>query len=805
MKTIPKLFLSSIILLLFVSKGFAQLSTLSFDAEITSEKSVRAEASSILDDQLVTHIAWLKKSGDGNNTLMYSTFSEGSLSTQEIITHPAPAMVIAPSITLDLNNNPHITYFMKRDREGGTRSGNFAVLYAGDADGDGTFTSNQVSTNPENPTDNTFNFFNCYVSDRPSITLDINGVITVYYGSDPDEGNGYDHELIVAKMEGGNWNRTRAFNEDELGMFFPSDHGYVTPVAELAEPITSIITTGDYSVRYAINNGENYWGSFIINDFNGTFANSNVQINTDANDLNHLMWLNDNNDQFVNVKLNGGAIESTELYPITYNYHGNVFGSAIDKYTDKAYFFYGLYNSDDGYLVSKDESGQIVETLVKDAYSVAGNRAMHVKGGYVSLITASDSQNKLILTTGYLGQFTENLAPSIENQSFELHAASGNGTEVGIVEATDPEGDSFTFAITSGNTDDAFYITNQGQLLVNNYAALSLAKVFKLTVQVTDANENAAEATVSINLFGGSSTDACSGGATFTDPSGTFEDGSGSLNYQNKLNCSWLINVSTDQVVTISFNSFAIQHGADFVRIYDGVDVNAPLLLEASGRSVPAPVTSTGNNLYVTFTTDDSFADFGWEISYSSGQKINQPPVIQEQSFDLIKSSSNGTTLGTIEASDPENDPLTFSIVSGNTDGAFDINQSTGEISLSNAEAIASSTSFKLKISAGDGKGNTTEANITVNLIQDPLSVGDGLTGTPYFVYPNPTSGKLYLQNLESRDIKSLHLYSISGMLVSLPPGREIDLSGMSDGIYFVKVQTKDGKVFNLKIVRSSM
>jgi hypothetical protein len=55
----------------------------------------------------------------------------------------------------------------------------------------------------------------------------------------------------------------------------------------------------------------------------------------------------------------------------------------------------------------------------------------------------------------------------------------------------------------------------------------------------------------------------------------------------------------------------------------------------------------------------------------------NQAPIISNQSFSINENATNGTVVGTVVASDPEGQALTYSILSGNTNHAFAINANT--------------------------------------------------------------------------------------------------------------------------------
>ncbi|CAM1345488.1 CUB domain-containing protein [Tenacibaculum amylolyticum] len=114
--------------------------------------------------------------------------------------------------------------------------------------------------------------------------------------------------------------------------------------------------------------------------------------------------------------------------------------------------------------------------------------------------------------------------------------------------------------------------------------------------------------------------DPCDGGATLTADSGSFTDGSGNSNYADNRNCSWLIRPSNGGTVTLSFDSFNTERNYDEVTVYDGANANARELGSFSGTSIPAAVTSTGNTLFVKFTSDGSVNAAGWSASYVSNE-----------------------------------------------------------------------------------------------------------------------------------------------------------------------------------------
>ncbi|RMF53463.1 MAG: T9SS C-terminal target domain-containing protein, partial [Bacteroidetes bacterium] len=110
----------------------------------------------------------------------------------------------------------------------------------------------------------------------------------------------------------------------------------------------------------------------------------------------------------------------------------------------------------------------------------------------------------------------------------------------------------------------------------------------------------------------------CQGMVQLSAPSGTFSDGSGSSDYTNRTNCSWLIQPPGATWIRLSFTSFNTESGYDFVRVYDGATTSAPLLGSYSGSNLPPQITSSGGSLLVVFTSDSSITRAGWEASYTS-------------------------------------------------------------------------------------------------------------------------------------------------------------------------------------------
>jgi len=103
----------------------------------------------------------------------------------------------------------------------------------------------------------------------------------------------------------------------------------------------------------------------------------------------------------------------------------------------------------------------------------------------------------------------------------------------------------------------------------------------------------------------------------------TISDGSLLVsNYLSNTNCSWLIKPlkGVNKRINFQFTRLFTQFDRDFVRFYDGESTNDSLLFETSATiapGLPMPlVQSSGQNMLVTFNTNNNVNNRGWEGYY---------------------------------------------------------------------------------------------------------------------------------------------------------------------------------------------
>lgn len=114
---------------------------------------------------------------------------------------------------------------------------------------------------------------------------------------------------------------------------------------------------------------------------------------------------------------------------------------------------------------------------------------------------------------------------------------------------------------------------------------------------------------------------------------------------------------------------------------------------------------------------------------------VPEAPLLQAAVFQLPENSLDGTGVGQVQATDPDGEPITYSIAAGNsdTDGngipAFSIDSLTGSITVADSDELdyEQQPSIILAIAAQDSSGLTTIATTTINLLN---IVGGRIQGT---------------------------------------------------------------------------
>ena len=316
----------------------------------------------------------------------------------------------------------------------------------------------------------------------------------------------------------------------------------------------------------------------------------------------------------------------------------------------------------------------------------------------------------LIMTTP-----TRAAAPIINNQTLSIAENSANGSSPtpSTVYAFDPQNRDLIYDIVGGDGDPAFDIASTtGTITVTNASLLDyeVKKTFQLIVRVTsqpkpqDQNQDpeSAQATVTINVTDVSDQPPVMGDQSFSvaenSPGGTTV---GTLVYSDG--------------DTNDAHTFTITGGSG----------NGLFNIDSLGKITVAPSAQLDYEAVSSYDMTVEIKDKGGLTDTAQVTititNLNETPVVTPATFTVPENAANGTVVGVVQASDPENSPLAFSLT-GTT--AFAINAGSGQLTVANSALLDYETNptFTFSVQALDGGGKSGSANMTVNLtpVNDP-------------------------------------------------------------------------------------
>lgn len=311
----------------------------------------------------------------------------------------------------------------------------------------------------------------------------------------------------------------------------------------------------------------------------------------------------------------------------------------------------------------------------------------------------------------------------------------------------------------------------------------------------------------------------CNGTDTVSSRDGTIDDGSGPLfGYRNNTDCSWLIAPDDSATsIKLTFDRFETESANDVLTIYDGENTSAPVLGSYSGSSIPSLIQSTGDRVFLTFTSNAADTAAGFLISYS---------IVSPYGF--------CTALSTITAeSDTIEDGSGPYAYHGNNFCRWKIEPSSGEPVLLTFTEFDVDSSDYVKVTdhtsgavLGEFKGNqlppvlysangtmtitlkttaTTHAQgFKCNYRTSPVSVAD-ISKPDLMLFPNPAKDYITIAGAESDcevivfDLHGRRVYSSiqqaqSGTIV-------VPVHQLSNGTYLLSISDKTG-IHSLKFFR---
>ncbi|WP_066067107.1 cadherin domain-containing protein [Neobacillus soli] len=290
---------------------------------------------------------------------------------------------------------------------------------------------------------------------------------------------------------------------------------------------------------------------------------------------------------------------------------------------------------------------------------------------------------------------------------FTVDENAANGTGVGTVAASDADGDSLGYRIVSGNETDVFALdTATGKITVADGSQLDYEtiKSFALKVQVSDGTHTVGNVvTITVN--------------NLNDNAPVGKDG------------EFSIDENAENGAAVGTIDASDADGDDLsYRFTDGNDAGAFALDDATGKITVAESSpldyENAKSFALEVLVSDGTHTAKATVTINLTNLNDNPPVGKDAAFTIDEEAANGTALGTVTARDADGDAVKYTILAGNDEGIFTMNETTGEITVAGASLLdaAAKAHHTLTVRVSDGQ-HTAALTVTIHVLSSDVTL----------------------------------------------------------------------------------
>ncbi|MEC8677476.1 MAG: cadherin domain-containing protein, partial [Candidatus Margulisiibacteriota bacterium] len=357
-------------------------------------------------------------------------------------------------------------------------------------------------------------------------------------------------------------------------------------------------------------------------------------------------------------------------------------------FTSGTTFSIGLNQLGIGTVTATDADGDTLSYSITD--DTSGLFSINSSTGYLSILQSPAGQTTFNIDvsvsdgSNYLSQtliitVDNNNAPVISSTSFTVDE---NQTSVGTIAASDVDGDTLTYSISDGDDSGSFSIDSSSGVLVFNTAPDFESDSISYTIEILVSDgTNSQSQDISILVSNVNEAPVISS-TSFTVDENQTSVGTLAATDPDSNTLTYSISGGDDS------DSFSIDSSTGVLTFNSAPDYE----VDATSYSITVSVTDG------TLTDTQS-------LTIDVTNVNDNAPVISSTSFTV---DENQTSVGTITASDADNDTLTYSI-GGTDESSFSIDSSSGVLTFNTAPDYETQTSYSITITVSDGTNSDTE------------------------------------------------------------------------------------------------
>ena len=462
----------------------------------------------------------------------------------------------------------------------------------------------------------------------------------------------------------------------------------------------------------------------------------------------------------INLNDNSPVITSSATFSVDENQ--NLIGTVTATDADGDAIVFSLSGADSSAININSSSGVMTFDTSPD---------YEIKTSYSVIVTANDGDYETNQTVSIpINNLNDNTPVITSSSSF---AVDENQTSVGTVTASDADGDSITYSMSSSsiatpgsNSNNAFIQDDHESLDETDYYVVNISDGQSVTLRLNNTDD-----AMKVSLKDAS-------GVLQYELISNYGDGVAEINILDYLETNgstidleltngpagysfeWELEVAGEIVYSNGCSSCAGNS------ISNGVVYHATIFL-SGGNFIINPVTGVvtfnitpdyevKNSYTETVTASDGTNSTSQEITITVNDLDDEAPVFTSAaSFSVAE---NQTAIGTVTATDVDSNSISFEI-SGTDASSMSINSSSGVLTFVTAPDYETKTSYSAVVTATDGT-NSTNQSITIN-ISDIDDTAPVFTSSSSF---NAAENQTSIGTVTATDVDSDEItFSVSG------------------------------------------
>jgi len=421
---------------------------------------------------------------------------------------------------------------------------------------------------------------------------------------------------------------------------------------------------------------------------------------------------------------------------------------------------------------------------------------------YEVIVQVSDGWGNVDTQTLAITVGNVNEAPVITSGAGGTAAAvsvSENGTAVTVITSTDPDGGARTYAISGGADAAQFTIDAATGALafvaLPDYEMPGDADGNNVYQVIVTASDGTLVDTQTISVTVGNANDA----PTITSGGG---GESASIGVDEGETAVAVVAASDQDGSAVTY---AITAGADAALF--SIDAATGVLTFISAPDFETPTDTDGDNLYqVVVTASDGTLSDSQAIALAVGDTNEMPTITSPASFSLAE---NALAVGTVLASDPDGDALSFAIIGGADAAFFAIDAESGALSFVAAPDYDvpgdadSDNVYDVTVRASDGSLTAIQAvSVTVSDVNEApvltsqtlFSVSENSAAVGMIAASDPDGDTLSFTITGGADAALFSIDAQTGALSFInAPDFEAPADSDADNLYDVIITASDG------------